>query len=67
MPYENYSHYNNVTTLFANGISTISTTVIVKSGTGDLFPSVFPYLLVLEKIVADVVTQRELVKVTWKF
>lgn len=66
MPYQNLSHKNNAITTFAGGISAIGTIAVVKSGTGTLFPSVFPYLLVFEKIVSGVVTQRELVKVIRK-
>jgi len=66
MTFKNLKSSNNAISILSNGISDTSTILIIKSGTGSLFPDEFPYLLVLEEITSQVVTKRELVKVKYR-
>ena len=63
MPFQNFTYDNNAITTLASGVSDVGEVIVVKNGTGELFPSSTPYLLILEKIVSSSVTQREIVKV----
>lgn len=47
----------------AGGLSAIGTILIVKSTTGEKFPSTYPYFLCVERIESGAVTKREIVKV----
>lgn len=42
----------------------MDTSIVLSSGTGDILPSQFPYILTLTQRVSDVVIKREGVKVT---
>lgn len=63
MPFQYFTYRNNAITTLATNLSNVGTILIVKSATGGLFPSEYPYLLVLENIVNDVVMKREIVNV----
>jgi len=67
MPFNNYVPQNNAQWQILAGISAGATTVILQSGQGGRFPSIFPYLCELKNVdtVAPyAVLKRELVKVT---
>ena len=62
----NYTTTNNASWLLLSSLWASGTTAILQIGQGALFPATYPFLLTIEKIVATVVTQREIVKVTNK-
>lgn len=62
----NYKWANNWQWTLLNPITAIWTTMVLSSWQWDRFPSVYPYLLTIKKIVAWSVTQREMIKVTNK-
>lgn len=64
MTLQNYKTANNATSQIATTLSAGATSLVCTTWQGGRFPSIFPFYLTLEKIVADVVTKREIVKVT---
>ena len=65
MAITNYKTANNVSVVFAAGIDSVTTSLPVETGKGDLFPSVFPYKATLEETDANSnIIKREIVDVT---
>jgi hypothetical protein len=67
MSYESYKASNNAQWQPVGALSAGSTTLILTTGQGARFPSVYPYLLNIEERNATspfAVTKREMVKVT---
>lgn len=64
MTLQNYKVANNAVSTLSAGISAGATSFVCASGQGGRFPSVFPFLLTLEKVVSNAVTKREIVKCT---
>lgn len=64
MTLTNYKTTNNASSTLASGIGAGATSLVCATGQGGRFPSTFPFLITIEKTVADVVTKREIVKVT---
>lgn len=64
MPFQNYKLANNAKSTLNANIMAGATSLTVATGEGGRFPSTYPYFLTLEKIVNNIVTKREIVKVT---
>lgn len=64
MTLTNYKTANNANSTLASGIGAGATSLVCATGEGGRFPSTFPFLMTIEKIVAGVVTKRDIVKVT---
>jgi len=63
---QEYKTSNNWVWLLLTDLWAVWTTLILETGQWDLFPNTYPFLITIEKIVSDVVTQREIVKCTNK-
>ena len=64
MTFANYKTANNASSVLASSISAGASSLVCTTGHGGRFPSVFPFLLTIEKVVSGAVTKREIVQVT---
>ena len=64
MALKDYQAYNNARSAVVGTLSASWLSLICTTGEGALFPSVYPYLLFLERYVNWEVTKREVVNVT---